>query len=360
MFDGLFLILVDVELGFDIAVAFDQFGGGEPQGDVILLGVILDEVHHGMDAAMHGTVVVFLAAEILHHRRLLIFGHMDGMFDEFLNTLAVLGRTGDAGNAQQFLHLVHIDGTLVSGQFIHKVQGQHHRNVQFHELKCEIEVAFDVGGIDNINQRLGMGTENESPRNEFLAGIGRQAVDTGQVGHAGMVVLENGSALLFDGHAGEIAHMLVGARQLVEKRGLAGILVTHQCKRQPRPFGQGMFGFLVVIFTALAQTRVHDFILRLNLKFFFPGVTAVLHRIVKGHDFDARCIFQAQRQLVAVYLNLDGVTHRGIFNDSHLSLGQNTHVEKVLAQSALTPHFGNHSPTASWQLAEVQNLLIIH
>ena len=38
------------------------------------------------------------------------------------------------------------------------------------------------------------------------------------------------AGLLIHRHAGEIAHVLVGAGQGVEQRGLAAVLIARQCK----------------------------------------------------------------------------------------------------------------------------------
>ena len=64
------------------------------------------------------------------------------------------------------------------------------------------------------------------------------------------------AVLAVDGDAREIAHMLVGPRQLVEKRRLAAVLLSGEGKSQLGAFGQwGLMG-LVVVDAFLAQARV--------------------------------------------------------------------------------------------------------
>ena len=64
------------------------------------------------------------------------------------------------------------------------------------------------------------------------------------------------AVLAVDGDAGEVAHMLVGARQLVEKRRLAAVLLSCKGESQRGAFGQGRLVGLVVVDAFLTQAWV--------------------------------------------------------------------------------------------------------
>ena len=57
-----------------------------------------------------------------------------------------------------------------------------------------------------------------------------------------------------DGHAGEVTHMLVGARQLVEECGLAAVLLSGEGECQRGAFRDRVFVSLVVVDTVLTET----------------------------------------------------------------------------------------------------------
>ena len=50
--DELQLVLIQIQSGADVLVAFDEFGGGEADRDAGGLGVVLDLVDHRVDAAV--------------------------------------------------------------------------------------------------------------------------------------------------------------------------------------------------------------------------------------------------------------------------------------------------------------------
>ena len=106
--------------------------------------MILNEMHDRMDTAVHGAPYVICTAEINASRFLLIFRHMDGMADHFVNALIFCGGDRNYRNAEKTFHFIDENGTPVFPHFVHHVERHHHGNVEFHELKREIEVALNV------------------------------------------------------------------------------------------------------------------------------------------------------------------------------------------------------------------------
>ena len=88
-----------------------------------------------------------------------------------------------------------------------------------------------------------------------------------------------------DGDTREVAHMLVGTCQLVEKGRLATVLLSGKGESQCGAFGQwGLVG-LVVINAFFSQARVRVVVgeggdielIEVGVFFFVLGVVAVLH-----------------------------------------------------------------------------------
>ena len=130
------------------------------------------------------------------------------------------------------------------------------------------------------------------------------------------------SVLPVDGHAGEIAHVLVGTGQLIEQGGLAAVLVPHQGKGQHRPLGQRVTASLGMEFAFLAQSGV---ICPPHPLFFFAHIC----RRCGGHR-DLLRVLQPQRQLVIVYPHLQGIPHGGGLHHRYPGAGDHAHVQEVL------------------------------
>lgn len=62
--------------------------------------------------------------------------------------------------------------------------------------------------------------------------------------------------LTIDGNAGEIAHVLVVAREAVEEGGLAAVDLSGQSEGEERALGEGAGRGVIVVLTCLAKTGV--------------------------------------------------------------------------------------------------------
>ena len=135
-------------------------------------------------------------------------------------------------------------------------------------------------------------------------------------------VVPDRTALAVHRHAREIAHVLVGAGELVEQGGLAAVLVARQRKGQGLILRQGMLALLGVVLAALAKTRVLHHLFRhrsVHRRGLFGG----------GHG-DLRRVIQTQGQLIAVDAQLHGVAHGCQLYQRDLCPGDQTHIQKML------------------------------
>ena len=141
--------------------------------------------------------------------------------------------------------------------------------------------------------------------------------------------------LSIHGDAGEIAHVLVGAGELVEEGGLPRVLVAHQGKGQGGPRRQRIPVALCMVFAALAQARV---LALLDAGDARVGVGPALD----GLDLDLAGVGHADGQLVAVDLQLHGVPHGSQLHHRDLRPGDHAHVQKMLPQGPFPAHAADH------------------
>ena len=340
--DHLFFVLVQLEGLLNTGVALHQLGSREPHRDAGRSSVILDEVDDTVDAAMHRAAVVLLAAEVEPARTLLVLGHMDRMVHQFVHALVLSRRDGHHRDAQHGFHLVDADGAAVAAHLVHHVQGQHHGGIQLHELHRQVQVALDVGRVHDVDDAGRLFADDELAGDDLLAGIGRHRVDAGQVGDFRFRVLFDGTALPVHRDAGEVAHMLVGAGELVEQGRLAAVLVARQRKGQGLALWQGMLALFGVVASAFAQARMlHHLVIP-------PGGCSGGRGRCRG-DLDLCCVVQAQGQFIAVDLQLHGVAHGCKLHQRDLLAGDQPHVQKMLPQGSRPAHCVNNGTFADLQ-----------
>ena len=235
--------------------------------------VVLYQVHHAVEAAVHRAPVVVFAAEVVACGALLVAGHVDGVLHELVDALVGSRRNADHGDAEDALHFVDADGAAVAAHLVHHIERQHHRHVKLHQLQRQVQVALDVGRIDNVDKPPRGRVEYEFTGHYLLGRVGRKRIDAGQVGDGGLGVAADDSVLAVHGHAREIAYVLVGSGQDVEERGLAAVLLAGKRKRELGALGQRVLVVLGVVFAAFTQAGV-------RIGFVQVGVAAAVPRRV--------------------------------------------------------------------------------
>ena len=124
--------------------------------------------------------------------------------------------------------------------------------------------------------------------------------------------------------AWEVAHMLVGPGQLVEKRGLAAVLVADKRKGEGRIVGQGVAGALGVELALLAEAWVSGPLLRCQCGCRWCLFNARL-------DGNLGRVVQTKRERVPVDEKLHRVTHGSVLHEGNAGARDDAHIKKVLA-----------------------------
>ena len=311
MLDGVELVAVKVKcFGYQL-IALNQLGRREAHRNMRRCSMVLNQVGNTVDAAVQRAAVRAVGrAKVQATGALAESCHVQGMLHELADTLVAGGANGNDRHAQQALEQIDVHGAAVGRYLVHHVERDDHGAIELHELQRQIQIALDVGGIDDVDNRIGVLIKDELAADNLFARVRRQRIDAGKVGDARLGMVANGAVLAVNRHTGKIADMLVGARQLVEQRSLAAVLVAGKGKMQRRALGHSRLGRAGRI-RALAQCRVFR---RADC-----GVNARAGiGVVDIHELNAGGIVLAQRQLVAAQSNLERVAHGSVLHHGDL------------------------------------------
>ena len=190
-------------------VTLHQFRGGEANRDPGRFGVVVDQMHDRVKAAMHRAAVIVHITEISPAGFFLILGHMQRMTRQFIHTLVFGCGNGDHRDTQHGLHLINADRPAIAPYLVHHIQRQHHRNIQLQQLHGQIQVALNIGGIHNIDDACRLLIDDKLPGDDLLIGIRRHGIDAGQICELRIGIFPDGAALAVHCHAREVAHMLI-------------------------------------------------------------------------------------------------------------------------------------------------------
>ena len=117
------------------------------------------------------------------------------------------------------------------GDGVHHVDTDDHRDVHLEDLGGHVEVAFEVGAVEDVDDDVRFLVQDEVPGDDFLGGIRRKGIDARKVDDFNAVpfLLFIGiirSASLLDGDARPVADVGRGPGQRVEEGGFATVGVA--------------------------------------------------------------------------------------------------------------------------------------
>ena len=136
--------------------------------------------------------------------------------------------------------------------------------------------------------------------------------------------------------------MLIGSRQLVEQRRLSAVLIPRKRKRELCSLRQRMLRRGIMEFSAFTESGMA--VLPKSCVFWglFAQDPGHLLLFAQRH-LDLLCIIDPQSQVIPMDAQLHRVTHRCIFDHFHDRSGNHPHIQKMLAQSALSSDFRHNT-----------------
>lgn len=107
-------------------------------------------------------------AEIHAHRYFPIARDVYRVVDKLVDTLVF--RRGDRNDryTEYLLKLVDEDRAAVGAYLVHHVEGEHHRYPELHELHGEVEIAFDIRSVNDVDDTAGVGVQQKIPGDYLL------------------------------------------------------------------------------------------------------------------------------------------------------------------------------------------------
>ena len=174
-----------------------------------------------------GQLAFDIRAERGAHRpdpQVLAPGHAEDGRLELRHAFAPVAHGGDHRAAQQGLQAGDVQGHALPFGVVHHVQDEHHRLLQLEHLGGEVEVAFQVGGVQHVDDDVHHRFGQEGGGDPFVLALGRQGVGSRQVHHLDLHagLFEMAEALLH-GHPGPVGHVVPGSGQRVEDGSLAAV-----------------------------------------------------------------------------------------------------------------------------------------
>ncbi|GBE30237.1 hypothetical protein BMS3Bbin04_01269 [bacterium BMS3Bbin04] len=112
---------------------------------------------------------------------------------------------------------------------VRHVQHTEHRDTQLLELQQQVEVSFEVGGIQNVYNQIGLFIQDKISGDHFLYGIGREAVGAGQVYYFNCdAVTYHVPDFFLYCDSGIISDVLMLTGDGIEQTGFSGVRVSSE------------------------------------------------------------------------------------------------------------------------------------
>ena len=341
MLQQLFLVVAELQALEYQPVTFGQLACGEPQRYPGCSRMVFYQMHYGVKTPVHSSVLFLGAAEIKPARPFLIFRDMHSVVHQLPDALASGCGNRNYRYTQHAFHLIYKYRPAVVSHLIHHIESKDHRNVELHELHCQIEISFYIGGIHYVDDALGIVVEHELPGYYFFTAVRGHRVYSRQIGDKSIVVSLYHPVLSVHGDSGEIAHMLVRSGELVEKSSLAAVLIPCQRKGHSLSVLQRIFIRLHVIPAAFSQTRMSHRLL-------VASASRLRFCISDIGDVYSGGVILSQRQLISVYSELHRISHWSVFYHRYICLRYQPHIEKMLPEGSVTSH-GYHGGSLSYR-----------
>ena len=258
------------------------------------------------------------------HDRFVVFEHVDHGFEQFPDSFAA---GGDGRHDRDSDHPAQI--TVVQFQtrlfeLVVHVQRDHDLQVHVDQLRGQEQVAFEVRGVQHVDNHVGHGVENVPAHVKFFGRVFGDRIGARQVEQVERVaVLPENGLFGVDRHAAVIADPFVGAGRDVEQRCLARIRIADQRDVD------GSARYVLKTVDRFVPERSAGRKSR-------PRRSAARQR-----NFDQFRLAFAQGDAVTHDFVFDGIRQRGVFDDPHRFAANESHFCDPVAKRAVSEHFGD-------------------
>ena len=110
------------------------------------------------------------------------------LLEQLLNTLVLKGRNHHDRAAELLGELVRVDLVAVLLDQVGHVEGDDHGQAGLDNLKRQVQVALEVGGVDHLDDHIGLAAHEVIARALLLGAVGGKRVDAGEVRDGNVLV----------------------------------------------------------------------------------------------------------------------------------------------------------------------------
>ena len=180
LFDASGLLLGEVDELAGVRIALEQLDGivAALVGGNACRQVILDVAQNVLDGGVE---------LVLRHLALGSSGLLD-LLEQLLDALVLKGRDHHNRAAELFGELVRVDLVAVLLDQVGHVEGNDHGQAGLDNLKRQIQVTLEVGGIDHLDDNIGLAAHEVIARALLLGAVGGKRVDAREVRDGNVLV----------------------------------------------------------------------------------------------------------------------------------------------------------------------------
>ena len=174
------LLLGEVDELAGVCITLEQLNGviAALVGGNARRKVVLDVVQNVLDGGVE---------LVLRHLALGSSGLLD-LLEQLLDALVLKGRDHHNRAAELLGKLVRVDLVAVLLDQVGHVEGDDHGQAGLDDLKRQVQVALEVGGIDNLDDNIGLAAHEVIARALLLGAVGGKRVDAGEVRDGNVLV----------------------------------------------------------------------------------------------------------------------------------------------------------------------------
>ena len=318
------LLLSEVDELAGVRVALEQLDGvvATLVGGNARRQVVLDVVQN----VLNGGIELVLRHLALGSSGLLY------LLEQLLDALVLKGRDHHDRTAELLGQLGGVDLVAVLLDQVGHVEGNDHGQAGLDDLKRQVQVALEVGGIDHLDNDIGLAAHEVVARALLLGAVGGKRVDAGEVRNRDALVAQELGFLFLNRDARPVANVAVGAGDQVEKRGLAAVGVTRQRDMDLRI----RHSILLPCVPALLSPRELDNVLQ-HCIIELEKPNFICRNMCRRPllDLDDGSLLLTDGKLVAAHVDLDRISERCNLNDLERSTLDEAQVHKVTAKRTL-------------------------
>ena len=180
LFDASGLLLGEVDELAGVRIALEQLDGivAALVGGNACRQVILDVAQNVLDGGVE---------LVLRHLALGSSGLLD-LLEQLLDTLVLKGRDHHDRAAELLGELVRVDLVAVLLDQVGHVEGDDHGQAGLDNLKRQVQVTLEVGGVDHLDDNIGLAAHEVIARALLLGAVGGKRVDAGEVRDGNVLV----------------------------------------------------------------------------------------------------------------------------------------------------------------------------